>query len=162
MEPVLILRMINEKMLTLKSMYFGYRILSVQFSQCMSDSLQAHGLQHTRFPCPLPTPGVHLNPCPLSRGCHPTVSSSVVPFSSCLQSFPNHGLFQRKRCQIKWPMYWSFSFSISPSNEYSGLISFRMDWLDLLAVQGTLKSLFQRHSSKASILQRSTRLLEKP
>ena len=121
-------------------------------------SLQAHGRWHTRFPCPLPTPGVHPNRCPLSRGCHPTVSSSVVPFSSCLQSFPNHGLFQRKRCQIKWPMYWSFSFSISPSSEYSALISFRIDWLVLPAVQGSLKSL-QHHSSKASILQRSAFLM---
>ena len=82
-----------------------------------------------------------LNLCPSSRWCHPTIASSVVPFSSCLQSFP-----------VSWPFpvsqffasggqkYWSFSFSISPSNEYSGLISFRMDWLDLFAVQGTLKN----------------------
>ena len=73
------------------------------------------------------------------------------PFS-CLQSFPASGSFPVSVLHIRWPKYWSFSFSISPSNEYSGLISFRMDWLDLLAVQGTLKSLFQHHSSKASIL----------
>ena len=98
-----------------------------------------------------------LNLCPSSRWCHPTIASSVVPFSSCLQSFP-----------VSWPFpvsqffasggqkYWSFSFNISPSNEYSGLISFRMDWLDLLAaVQGTLKSLLQHHSSNASILRHS-------
>ena len=113
----------------------------------MSDSLQPHGLQHTRPPCPSPTPGVYSNSCLLSRWCHPTISSSVVPFS-CLQSFPDAG----KALRVRWPKYWSFSFSVSPSNEYSGLISFRMDWLDLLAVQGTLKSLLQHHSSKASIL----------
>ena len=77
---------------------------------------------------------------------HPAISSSVVPFSSHLQSFPASVL-----C-IRWPKYWSFRFIISPSNEYSGLISFRMDFLDLLAVQGTLKRLLQHHSSKASIL----------
>ena len=82
------------------------------------------------------------------------MSSSVVPFSSCLQSFPVSGFFSSESVLcIRWPKYWSFSFSISPSNEYSGLISFRMDWLDLFAVQGTLKSPLQHHSSKASILQ---------
>ena len=75
--------------------------------------------------------------------------SSEILFSLCLQSFPASGSFH---VPIRWSMYWSFSFSISPSNEYSGLISFRMDWLNLLAVQGTLKSLLQHHSSKASIL----------
>ena len=84
----------------------------------------------------------------------PTISSSVVPFSSCLQSFPASGSFQMSQlfACIRWPKYWSFSFNISLFNEHSGLISFRMDWLDLLAVQGTLKSLLQHHSSKASIL----------
>ena len=130
---------------------------SVQFScSVVSDSLQPHGLQHTRPPCPSPTPGVYPNSCPLSLWCHPTISSSVIPFSSCLQSFPASGFFfSESVLHIRWPKYWSFSFSISPSNEYSGLISFRMDWLDLLAVQGTLKSLLQHHSSKASILQHS-------
>ena len=79
-------------------------------------------------------------------------SSSVNSFSSCFQSFPASWSFHESGPPIRWPKYWSFSFSISPSNEYSGLISFRMDWLDLLAVQGTLKSLLQHHSSKASIL----------
>ena len=79
------------------------------------------------------------------------ISSSVIPFSSCLQSFPTSGSF----LHIRWPKYWSFSFSISPSNKYLGLISFRMNWLDLLALQGSLKSLLQHHSSKASILQSS-------
>ena len=115
----------------------------------MSDSLRPHELQHTRLPCPSPTPRVYTNSCPLSQWCHPAISSCVIPFSSCLQSFPESGSF----LHIWWPKYWSFSFSISPSNEYSGLISFRMGWLDLLAVQGTLKSLLQHHSSKASILQ---------
>ena len=119
----------------------------------MSNSLWSHGPQHTRLPCPSPTPGVYPNSCPLSRWCHPTISSSVVPFFSCLQSFPASGSFQmRSALRIRWPKYWSFSFNISPSNEYSGLISFRMDWLDLLAVQGTFKSLLQCHRSKASIL----------
>ena len=124
---------------------------SVQFSHLvMSDSLQPDEPQHARPPCPSPTPGVHQNPCPLTQLCHPTNSSSAVPFSSCLQSFPASGSFQIV-LHIRWPKYWSFSFNISPSKEHPGLISFRMDWLDLLAVQGTLKSLLQYHSSKASI-----------
>ena len=93
------------------------------------------------------------------QGFHPTISSSVVPFSSCLQSFPASGSFPMSQLltptHTRWPNYWSFSFSISLSNEYSGLISFRMDWLDLLVVQWTLKSLLQHHSPKASILQHS-------
>ena len=118
----------------------------------MSNSLRPHGLQHARLPCPSPTPGVYVNSCPLSRWCHPTTSSSVVPFSSCLQSFPTSGTFPNVSVlRIRWPKYWSFSFSISSSDEYSGLISFRIDWFDLLVVQGTLKSVLQHHSSKASI-----------
>ena len=77
--------------------------------------------------------------------------SSVIPFFSCLQSFPASGYFQMNR--MRWPKYWSFSFSISPSNEYSRLVSFRIEWLDLLAIQEALKNLLQHHSSKASILQ---------
>ena len=124
-----------------------------QFSRSvMSDSSWPHGLQPTRPPCPLPSPRVCSNLCSSSRWCHPTISSSVVPFSSCLQSFPASESFQMSQLFIGWPKYWSFSLNISPSNEYSGLISFMMDWLDLLAVQGTLKSLFWHHSSKASIL----------
>ena len=81
------------------------------------------------------------------------MSSSVVPFSSCLRSFPASRCFSSESVlRIRQPKYWSFSFSINPSNEYSGWISFRSDWLDLLAVQGTLKSLLQHHSSKASVL----------
>ena len=84
--------------------------------------------------------------------CHPTISSSIFPFSSCLQSFPASGFFPMSQFFTSGGQIIGFSLSISPSNEYSGLISFRIDWLDLLAVQGTLKSLLQHHSSKASIL----------
>ena len=100
-------------------------------------------------PCPSPTPRVYSNSCPLSRWCHPTISSTVVPFSSHLQSFPASGSFLLSQ-------YFALggqSIGVSASNECSGLISFRMNWLDLLAVQGTLKSLLQHHSSKASVLQ---------
>ena len=125
----------------------------------MSDSLQPHALQHTRLPCPSPAPGACPNSCPLGQWCHPTISSSVIPFSSHLQSFPALGSFQWVSSSNQLPKYWSFNFSISHSSEYSGLISFRMDWLDLLAVQGTLKSFLQHHSSKASILRCSAFLL---
>jgi len=119
----------------------------------MSDPLWPHWLQHTRLPCPSPTPGAYSNSRPSSHWCHPTISSSVIPFSSCPQSFQAWGFFSNESTlHMRWPKYWSFSFSISPSNEYSGLISFRVDWMNLLAVQGTLKSLLQHHSSKASNL----------
>ena len=115
----------------------------------VSNSLRAHGLQHARLPCPSPTPKACSNSCLLSQWCHPIISSSLVAFSR-LQSFSTLGSFQMSQFfPSGGHKYWSFSFSISPSNEYSGLISFRMDWLDLLAVWGTLKSLLQHHSSKA-------------
>ena len=117
----------------------------------MSNSLQPHGLQHTRFPCPSLSPDVCSNSYSLSWWYHPTISSSVVPFSSCPQSFPTSGSLPMNQLCIRWPKYCSASFSVSPSNEYSGLISFRIDWFDFLAVQETLKSLLQHHSSKASI-----------
>ena len=121
----------------------------------MSDSLWSHGRQLARLLCASPSPGVCSNSSPLTRWCHPTISSSIVPFFSCPQSFPRIRVFSDESVlRIMWPKYWSFSFNISPSNEHPGLISSRMDWLDLLAVQGTLKSLLQHHSSKASILQR--------
>ena len=128
-------------------------MFSVQFScSVMSNSLQPHGLQHTRLLCPSPTSGACSNSFPLSWWCHPTTSSSVIPFS-CLQSFPESGSFPVESVlDIRWPEYWSFSFSIGPSNEYSGLISFRINWLDLLAVQRILRNLLQHHSSKTSIL----------
>ena len=120
----------------------------------MSASLRPQGLQHARLRCPSPTPRACLNSCPLSRGCHPTISTSVIPFSSCLQSFPASESSNEPVLHIRWPKDWSFVFNISPSNEHSGLISFRMDWLELPAGQRTLKSFLQHHSSKASILQR--------
>ena len=147
---------------------------SVQFSRSvMSDSWRPHESQHARPPCPSPTPRIHPDSCPSSQWYHPAISSSVVPFSSCPQSLPSIRVFCNESTLCKrWPKYWSFSFSIIPSKEHPGLISFRMDWLDLLAVQGTLKSLLQHHSSKASILRRlafftvqlshHTWLLEKP
>ena len=117
--------------------------------------------QHTRLPCPSPTPGDYSNASSLLRWCHPTISSSVVPFSSCPQSFPASGSFFSNELflHISWPKYWNFSFIITSSNEYSGLISFRMDWLDLLAVQGAFISL---HSSKASILRHSAFFIVQP
>ena len=120
----------------------------------MSNSLWSHGLQCTRPPCSSPTPGPYSNSCPSSWWCHPTISSchSLLLLPSI---FPSIRVFSNELAlHIRWPKYWSFSFKISPSNEHPGLISFRMDWLDLLAVQGTLKSLLQYHSLKASILLR--------
>ena len=122
------------------------------------------------FPCPSPTPGVYSSSS--SQWCHPTVSS-LLPFSSRLQSFPALGTFLvRQFFASGGQKYWRFSFSISPSNEYSALIFFRMDWLDLLAVLGTLKHLFnttvQKHqffSAQLSLWSNShihTWLLEKP
>ena len=128
----------------------------VQFSSSVvSDSLQPHESQHARHPCPSPTPGVDPNSWPSSQWCHPAISSSVIPVSSCLQSLPASVFSNESTLRMRWPKYWSFSFSIIPSKETPGLISFRMDWLDLLAVQGTLKSLLQHHSSKASVLRHS-------
>ena len=112
---------------------------------------QPHGLQHARLTCPSPTPGACSNFCPLNQWCYPTISTSVIPFSYCLQSFPATGSFPMSPI-LRWPKYWSFGFSISSSNEHPWLISFWIDWFDLLAVQGTLKSLLQHHSSKAAIL----------
>ena len=118
----------------------------------MSDSLWTHGLQHARPPCPSPTPRACSNSCPLSQWCYLNISSSASPLSCCLQSFPASVFSNEWTLYIKWPKYWSFSFSISPSIEYSGLISFRIDWFDLPAVQRTLKSLLQHHNLKASSL----------
>ena len=120
-------------------------IIIFQFSRSVvSDSLQPHGLQYARLPCPSPTPGACSNSCPSSQWWHPTISSSVVPFSSCLQYFPASGSF-RKSQLFTWggQSIGASASAISPSNEYSGLISFRIDWFELLAVQGALKSLLQ-------------------
>ena len=122
----------------------------------MSNSLWPHALQHTRLPSPSPSPRVYSNSCPLSRWRHPPISSSVVPFS-CPQSLPASGSFPMSQL-FAWSnqsIGVSISASVLPMNIQDFRISFRIDWLDLLAVQGTLKSLLQHHSSKASILQRS-------
>ena len=129
---------------------------SVQLSRLvLYDSLRPHESQHTRPPCPSPTPGVQPDSRPSNQWCHPAISSSVIPFPSCPQSLPASVFSNESTLRMRWPKYWSFSFSIIRSKEIPGLISFRMDWLDLLAVQGTLKSLLQHHTSKASILLRS-------
>ena len=108
-------------------------ITSVQFSHSVvSDFLRPHELQHSRPPCSSPTPGVHSDSRPSSPWCHPAISSSVVPFSSCPQSLPASVFSNESTLRMRWPKYWSFSFSIIPSTEHPGLISFRMDWLDLL------------------------------
>ena len=115
-----------------------------------------HGLQHTKLPYPLLFPGVCSNSCPFGQWCHPTISPChhllLLPLV-----FPSIRVFSSKSALcIRWPNYWSFTFSISSSNKYSGLISFRIDWFDLLAVQGTLKSLLHHCSSKSSVLWCST------
>ena len=112
----------------------------------LSDFLQPHGLQDTRLPCPSSIESVMASNHLIL--CHPLLLPPLI--FPCIRVFSNESALH-----IRWPKYWSFSFSISPSNEYLELISFRMDRLDLLAVQGTLKSLFQYHSSKPSILQHS-------
>ena len=120
-------------------------ICSVQFSSVQSLShvqlFATPWIAYARPPCPSPIPRVHSDSCPSSQWCHPAISSSVIPFSSCPQSLPASEIFVNESTLLmRWPKYWSFSFNISPSNEHPGLISFRMDWLDLLVVQGTLKS----------------------
>ena len=125
----------------------------------MSNSLQPHGLQHARLLCSSPSPRVFkfmsiesVMPSNHLILCHPLILLPSI--------FPSIRVFSSELViPIMWPKYWSFSFSISPSNEYLGLISFRNDWYDLLAVQGTLKSLLQHHNLKASILQCSTFLI---
>ena len=128
-------------------------VKSIQFSRSVvSDSLWPHELQHARFPCPSPTPGAcsNLRPSLVMPSSHLILCCSLLLLPSIFPSikvFSNESVFH-----IRWPKYWSFSFSISPSNEYSGLISFRIALFDLLDVQGTLKSLLQHHRLKASIL----------
>ena len=116
----------------------------------MSNSLQTHGLQNTRLPCPLPSTGTSSDFCPLSQWYHPTISTTVIPFSSCLQSCPASGSF------LMSCLFASGSQSIRASASALALPvniqSFRMDWLGLLTVRGTLKSLLQCHSLKALIL----------
>ena len=112
-----------------------------QFScSVVSDSLRPHGLQHTRLPCPSPTLRAYSNSCPLSQWCHPTISSSVVPFSSCIQSFPASGSFQMSHFFSWYGQRIGLSASASVLPMTIQLISFRIDWFDLFAVQSTLKS----------------------
>ena len=129
--------------------------------QVMSDSLTPHRLQHTRLPCPSPSPRVYSNSCPLSQWCYPTISSSVALFSSSPQSFPASGSFPTSRLFVAGgqSIGASASASVSPSNECSGLISFRIDWLDLFAVLGTFKRFHQHHNWKASILSHSASII---
>ena len=129
---------------------------SVQFSSVTQSCPALCNLMDcSRLPCPSPTPGAYSNSCPSRRWCsshlilcHPLLFLPPIPPS--IRVFSNEWTLR-----MRWPKYWSFSFSVSPSNEHPGLISFRTDWLDLLVVQGTLKSLLQLHSSKASILRHS-------
>ena len=121
----------------------GHSCFSLFSCQVRSDAA-AHVLQHAWLPCPPLTPAVCSDACPLSQWCSLTILPSVFP---CISIFCSE-----LALRIRWPKYWSFSFSISPSDEYSGLISFRIDWFDLLAVQGTFQGLLQHHNSKASIL----------
>ena len=118
----------------------------------MSSVLGPRELQHTRPPCPSLSPRVCSNSCPLSRWCHPTILS-LLPLLLLSSVFPRSRVFSNESAAcIRLPKYWSFRFSISPSNEYTEWISFRIHWFDHIAVQGTLKSLLQHHSLKASIL----------
>ena len=118
--------------------------------------LQSPELLHARLPCLPLSPGVCSNTCPLSQCCYLTISSSAAPNHLLPSDFPSIRVSSNELAlSIRWPRYWSFSFSISPFSEYSELISFRVDWLDLLAVQRTLKSLLQHQSSKASVLHHS-------
>ena len=136
----------------IRSYFYTCQFCSV-IQSCLT--LQSHGLKNARPPCPSPTPGACSNSCPLSRWCHPTNSSSVVPFS-CLHSFPASGSFPMNQLFISGSQ--SIGVSVSASVLPMNILDwfpFRIDWFDLLAVQGTLKSLLQHPSSKASILQRS-------
>ena len=128
----------------------------VQFSRSVvSNSLQPHESQHSRPPCPSQTPGVYSNSYPWSQWCHPAISSSVVPFSSYPQSLPASGFFQWVNSPHEVAKILEFQLQHQSFQWTPRTYLFRMDWLDLLAVQGTLKSLLQHHSSKASILQHS-------
>ena len=141
-------------------MWFAWSFSSVQFNRSvMLDSFRPHGLQHARAPCPSPTPGVYSNSCPLSGWCHPTISSSVIPFSSCLQSFPASGSFPMSHFVASGgqSIGVSASASVFPMN-IQDWFPFRMDWFDLLAVQGILKGLLQ-YSSEAWVLRCSAFLM---
>ena len=133
----------------------------MQFSHSIiSDFLQTHGLQHARLPCPSPTPGAYSKLMSIESVMPSNHLILCRPLLLLPSIFPSIRIFSNESVlSIRWPEYWSFSFNISPSNKYSGLISFRMDWLDLLALQETIKSLLQQYISKASILQCSAFLI---
>ena len=144
----------REKQVAILNVIFVSSQFSSVQSLIVSDSLRPHESQHARPPCPSPTPRVYPDSRPSSQWCHPAISSCcplllLPPIPPSIRVFSNKATFHMR------PKYWSFRLSISPSNKHPGLISFRMDWLDLLAVQGTRKSLLQHHTSKASILWRS-------
>ena len=144
------------KLVRILTMNTVYSFISVQFSRSVvSDSLRPHGLQCARLPCPSPTPRVYSNSCPLSwMPSNHLILGRPLLFSPSI--FPSIRVFSNESVlPIRWPKYWSFIFRISSSNEYSGLISFRINWFDL-AVQGTLKSFLQHHRSKASVFQCSS------
>ena len=123
-------------------------------SSVMSDSFQSHELQHARLLCPSLSSRICSNFCILSQRCHGTISFSAKPLPILPSVFPSIRVFSNESVlPIRWPKYWRFSFSISLSNEYSMLISFRIDCFDLLAVQGILDSLLQHHSWKTSMFQ---------
>ena len=118
----------------------------------MFHSLQPHGLQHTRLPCPSLSPGVCSDSC-LYSGMPSNHLILCFPLFLLLSVFPNMMVFSNESALcFRWPKYWSFNFSIFSSNEYSGLISLRIDWFELLSVQGTLKSLLQHYNQKVSII----------
>ena len=133
-----------------------FRSLQVQVScSVMSDSLRPHWPQHARPPCPSPTPRVYSNSCSLSRWCHPTISSSVIPYF-CLNLSQHQGLFKWVSSSHQVDKLLEFQLQHQSFQWIFRTDSFRMDWLDLLAVQGTFKSLLQHLSSKASVLRCSS------
>ena len=140
-------------------MYSAYKLNQIRSDQIshsvVSDSLRPHESQHARPPCPSPIPGVHSDSCPSSQWCHRTISSSVSHFSSCLPSFPVSGFFKWVSSLHQMAKVLEFQLQHQSFQWIFRLISFRMDWVDFFAVQGTLKSLLQHHSSKASILRHS-------
>ena len=137
--------------------YVPKELLFLFSCSVMFNSLWPHGLQHARLPCPSPAPEVYSRLMSIESVMPSNHLILCCPLLLLPSIFPSIRVFLNKSVlHVRWPKYWSFSFSVSPSSEYSGLISFSMDWLDLLAVQGTLKSLLQHHSSKATILQCST------
>ena len=139
---------------SLQKSFLSFLLICSVTQSC--STLRPHGLKHARLPCPSPSPEV----CSKLMSTESVMPSNhltlCLPLLLLLSVLLSISVFSNESAlHMRWPKYWSSSFSISPSSEHPGLISFRMDWLDLLAGQGTLKSLLQHHSSKASILQHS-------